>query len=931
MKRLLFFAALWLCSLTAFTQSVDGALKTVVASGTDTYTITEPLPAAYSNKERFLVRFTNANTGAATLNRNDLGAKDIKKADGSALAAGEIAAGATYLLAYNGTYYQLIGGSGGGGGYTDEEAQDAVGGMIDGSLTYVDGTPLLQRAALTGAITASAGSNSTSLGSFTTSELNTALSDNDVATGGGTASGTNTGDVTLSGTPDYITISGQVITRAAINLGTHVTGDLPFANLTQGSALSVLGVTGNATADVASIAAGSDHNILRRNGTSVAFGSIDLSQSGAVGSSILSVANGGTGVANPVIYLPSVTGYTGSGTSGTMLTATAIDQIPTTSLATGQRISAIVTVSGTQRRLYVAELVTPADATAAIELSPSVIRPNDFNAGTNNKVWRQIRMNGIIDVSNFGVVPDPTVFVSDQINAIITAATSGDALIFPPGAYKIYAITVPNGKPLHFIGFGAKFVFSTVNVPHFVIGADFTTVRGFTFVGQGRAHASYPAQSGIRIISCSNVTISDCIFDSMPNYAIQTNTTHISDQSSDFGGINIVNVLITRSKIGFEASTRGEYVNIVGSSITDCDTGLKIGAGNINVQGCNILDCSTVAIDLVTDVNDAHGVITGNQINHNALAFRGDGIVNGEFIRNNNIYYGDMEFTDCAAIVFTGNTIEGAEVFLDNCTGIVFEGNTLPNNASTTLTTDWNSNPSTVFSFNNRDLDNEFVSGWNNEGAIGLPQLTTTKRDALTASAGMIVYNTSTSAVNFYNGSSWVALGSGTIGGSSGATDNAIITANGTGGATVQSSLATVDDAGVVHATGFASATTSTTNQARVANYGSLGASTTASASIYANADIPNSSVLIADITVYGIKSDGTASVVGKVTGRYRKDSSGTFVVDDAGTSTTSNAAVLVSIVPEINGTNPQVQINTGASGATYNYSFTAICSYLTY
>lgn len=80
--------------------------------------------------------------------------------------------------------------------YTDELAQDAIGGMVDASLTYVDATPLLQRAALTGAIVATAGSNATLLGSFTTAQLNTALSDNDVATGGGTATGTNTGDQT---------------------------------------------------------------------------------------------------------------------------------------------------------------------------------------------------------------------------------------------------------------------------------------------------------------------------------------------------------------------------------------------------------------------------------------------------------------------------------------------------------------------------------------------------------------------------------------------------------------------------------------------------------------------------------------------------------------------------------------------------------------
>lgn len=47
--------------------------------------------------------------------------------------------------------------------YTDELAQDAVGAMIDTSLVYVDGTPLLTRAALTGDVTASQGSNATTI------------------------------------------------------------------------------------------------------------------------------------------------------------------------------------------------------------------------------------------------------------------------------------------------------------------------------------------------------------------------------------------------------------------------------------------------------------------------------------------------------------------------------------------------------------------------------------------------------------------------------------------------------------------------------------------------------------------------------------------------------------------------------------------------
>lgn len=50
-----------------------------------------------------------------------------------------------------------------GGGYTNENAQDAVGAMVDSSLVYADATPLLSRAALTGDVTASQGSNATTI------------------------------------------------------------------------------------------------------------------------------------------------------------------------------------------------------------------------------------------------------------------------------------------------------------------------------------------------------------------------------------------------------------------------------------------------------------------------------------------------------------------------------------------------------------------------------------------------------------------------------------------------------------------------------------------------------------------------------------------------------------------------------------------------
>lgn len=105
--------------------------------------------------------------------------------------------------------------------------------------------------------------------------------------------------------PAFTTVSGDITIGAS---GVTAIGANKVLNtmFRQSAALSVVGNSTNATANVADIAAGADFNVLRRSGTTIGFGSIDLAQAGAVGTSILPVANGGTGVAtltsNGVLY-----------------------------------------------------------------------------------------------------------------------------------------------------------------------------------------------------------------------------------------------------------------------------------------------------------------------------------------------------------------------------------------------------------------------------------------------------------------------------------------------------------------------------------------------------------------------------------------------------------------------------------------------------
>lgn len=76
---------------------------------TDTYAITlSPAPAAYTTGMVVYFGANTANTGAATLNVNGLGAKTIKKNFNSDLVTGDILAGQYVQVEYDGTNFQLM-------------------------------------------------------------------------------------------------------------------------------------------------------------------------------------------------------------------------------------------------------------------------------------------------------------------------------------------------------------------------------------------------------------------------------------------------------------------------------------------------------------------------------------------------------------------------------------------------------------------------------------------------------------------------------------------------------------------------------------------------------------------------------------------------------------------------------------------------------
>ncbi len=175
------------------------------------------------------------------------------------------------------------------------------------------------------------------------------LSGNLTVPSAATVSGTNTGDITLAGTPDYVTLSGQVLTRNLIDLTTDVTGTLPAANGgtgltaagTSGNVLTSNGTTWTSAAPATTNPAGSGSELQFRS-TGTAFG--------ALTSSSVSGANLTLGGLLTVTPVAANTGYfSGTGYSLTGSDTTAMINLTgtwnTTGIANGIKLDVTDTAS----------------------------------------------------------------------------------------------------------------------------------------------------------------------------------------------------------------------------------------------------------------------------------------------------------------------------------------------------------------------------------------------------------------------------------------------------------------------------------------------------------------------------------------------------------------------------------------------------------
>lgn len=374
---------------------------------------------------------------------------------------------------------------------------------------YYDGTSWQQLAAGTTSVSSfSAGTTGLTPSTATTGAITLAGTLN--ATHGGTGfasyavgdflyADTTTSLAKLTASDGLLHMSSGAPSWGSVDLTADVSGILPVPNGGTGLAsLTSKGVlVGNGAGNVTVTAAGSQFNVFVAGaGGTPGFGTVDLSQAAAVGSSVLNGANGGTGVANTGKSITLGGNLTTSGAFSTTLTVTGNTNVTLpTSGTLVTTTTAVTSVTGT------ANQITSTGANAVV-----LSIPNTFIAPGTVEVTDTLT----IDTNTAGAF-----LYSDATSNVVStgAATNGQLLIGSTGADPV-AATLTASTGISITNGAGSITIANTGVTSVAVASDsspaLTVVSGSPVTTTGTIHLALGAElTGLQAITGTGIVVRD--------------------------------------------------------------------------------------------------------------------------------------------------------------------------------------------------------------------------------------------------------------------------------------------------------------------------------------------------------------------------------------------------------------------------------------
>ena len=379
-----------------------------------------------------------------------------------------------------------------------------------------------------------------------------------------------------------------------------------------------------------------------------------------------------------------------------------------------------------------------------------------------------------IDVRAFGAKGDGATDDTATVQAALNASLN---VYFPTGTYLVSNLTPQSNQRLFGAGISSILVYKPGATGYLIDGVG-KALRLQDLSFDGGNSVDYSAGSflaGTRSAIHIDVTQDDQVLDGISVHGFNNIGIGLNgDQTASHKGAVISNSFIYQNYIGIDSgpggtnndtglagANGGEYIKIVGNTISQSVYGLVVDSGNTTSVG-NALSQNATCLFVNGDAgNGAHGTFTSNLCNHSTTnAVYVVDAQNGFTISDNQFYGGNWVMSGISSgILVSNNAISVGAMTLSGSGWYSFSNNWFASDttfADTSLNTTWNGNQfkSSSLYVNNKApllVDPTAISATSTPGITGTQLVTNGNFSAdsnWTKGAGWTISSAAAHAVN---------------------------------------------------------------------------------------------------------------------------------------------------------------------------------------